>query len=272
MNVLRRQFTGEIKGIDEREQTLTAYITTNARDRMDEVLEPSGADIRQFRKNPVVLFAHSYAEPPIGKALWTKPDDKGIVSKVKFASTAFAQEIFNLYKEGFMKAFSVGFIPKEWTDGDGKKTPKRTYTKWELLEYSAVPVPANPEALTNALQRGIISEQTKHMLEEKEEHKDNPTEATDDAPAEPEPEQEQENKEKEATGLDELMAENKQLLDKLNNLELENTELKCLLFKAYNNTEKPDKKTISEMTGEDLAKLIGEGIAGVIREVTGRVS
>ena len=113
MDMLKRVFTGEIKGIDEKEKTLTAYVSTKARDRMDEVLEPKGAELKAFRKNPVVLFGHDYNAPPIGKALWTKADERGIISKVKFANTEFANEVFELYKDGFMNAFSVGFIPKD---------------------------------------------------------------------------------------------------------------------------------------------------------------
>ena len=163
MELLKRVFDGEIKEIDKGERTLTAYVSTNARDRMDEVLDPAGVDLTKFKKNPVVLFAHDYSSPPIGKALWIKKDGDGILSKVQFANTAFAEEIFQLYQGGFMKAFSVGFIPKDYTDGDGEKSPRRTYNKWELLEYSAVPVPANPEALALSIQKGILTD--KHLKE-----------------------------------------------------------------------------------------------------------
>ncbi len=155
MSILKKVFTSEIKAIDEKENTLTAYISTNTVDRMKEVLDPAGVDVSNFRKNPVVLWAHNYDQPPIGKALWVKRDGQGILSKVKFASTEFAQEIFQLYKEGFLKAFSVGFIPKETVDGDGEKTPRRTYKKGELLKYRGVPVRANHEAVALEKEKGI---------------------------------------------------------------------------------------------------------------------
>jgi len=154
--IIKRVFTSEVKGVDDKEHTITAYISTSARDRHNESLDPAGVDLSHYKKNPIVLWAHDYTLPPIGKSLWVKRDGEGILAKVKFASTEFAQEIFQLYKEGFMKAFSVGFIPKEMEEGDGKKTPRITYKKWEMLEYSAVPVPANPEALTLAIQKGIL--------------------------------------------------------------------------------------------------------------------
>ncbi len=167
-NMLKRVFNSEIKGVDVAERTLTAYVSTNARDRMDEVLDPEGVDLTKFKKNPIVLFAHDYGSPPIAKALWIKKDGDGILSKMQFATTERAEEIFSLYKDGFMKAFSVGFIPKEYTDGDGNKSPRRTYNKWELLEYSAVPVPANPEALALAISKGILKDEgLKKMFEAK---------------------------------------------------------------------------------------------------------
>ena len=157
---------------------LTALVSTNAIDRYMEVIDPDGMDARNFRKNPVVLWAHDYTQPPIGKALWIKKEGDGIVSKVKFANTPKGQEIFSLYKDGFMKAFSIGFIPIEtenMQDDDmvddpdmpkKPKKPKKIYKKWELLEYSAVPVPANPEAVALCVQRGLIkSEDAPAILE-----------------------------------------------------------------------------------------------------------
>ena len=63
-----------------------------------------------------------------------------------------------------MRASSVGFIPKEWEDMDGKGGVWRKYTKQELLELSLVSVPANPEALSGiktmikAFDEGILTE------------------------------------------------------------------------------------------------------------------
>ncbi len=254
MDMIKRVFQGEIKGIDEKEMTLTAFVSTNARDRYDEVLDPKGVDISNYNKNPVVLWAHQYDMPPIGKALWTKRSEEGILSKVKFASTPFAQEIFNLYKEGFLKAFSVGFIPKDFTDGDGQKTPKRTYNKWEMLEYSAVPVPANPEALALAIQKGMISDVTKKEFD---------TEKFEEIPI-------PENKEAktETPGFDELGAELKLSNEKVIALENENQALR---FKVYLLTE-AKKAPEPEITADKLANLIAEGVGRVIREHQGKLN
>ena len=62
-----------------------------------------------------------------------------------------------LYKGGFMRASSVGFIPREWKIGQNDKDPRRTYTKAELLEISLVTVPANPNALMSAKGLGGVN-------------------------------------------------------------------------------------------------------------------
>ena len=78
MEILKRVFTSELRGIDDEEQTLTAFVSTNTRDRMDEVLMPDGVDMRNYKKNPIVLWAHDYSSPPIGKSLWIKKEGDGV--------------------------------------------------------------------------------------------------------------------------------------------------------------------------------------------------
>lgn len=164
--MLRKTYIGKAE-VDDDERTVTAVISTSAVDREKEVLLPKGADFEQYEKNPVVLWAHDYHSTPIGKALWIKSARKNITAKVRFAETDKAEEIYQLFKGHFLNAFSVGFLPAE--DGSHPPTPdevkknpewaeaKRIYDKWELLEFSAVPVPANPEALATAVKSKDIS-------------------------------------------------------------------------------------------------------------------
>lgn len=132
---------------------LSLTITTNSVDRHGDILEPAGADLKQFLKNPVFLWAHEYRALPIGKATKITRKDDRIEAEILFADTKFAQEVYELYRQGFLKACSVGFLPLAWdviTDAEGKFKGYHV-KKWELLELSAVPVPANPDALANAL-------------------------------------------------------------------------------------------------------------------------
>ncbi|GEM_PF-2764348 len=155
--IVRLFFVGELLDEDkDADGTRPVMITTDAIDRMNEVVDPKGIDLENFKKNPVILFAHRYDLPPIGSAQWIQRREHGIVAKPRFANTQFAQEIKQLYVDGHMKAWSIGFIPLEMQPGDGKKnSPNRIYTKSELLEFSAVPVPANPEALSLAMTKGL---------------------------------------------------------------------------------------------------------------------
>lgn len=257
MKVLKKVFTGSIKGIDEKERTLTALVSTGATDRMDEVLDPKGVILGAYRKNPVVLWAHDYSTPPIGKALWVKKTAQGILSKVQFAKTAFAEEIFSLYKEGFLSAFSVGFIPKEHTRGDTEKgEPWQTFTKWEMIEYSAVPVPANPEALTLALQKGLVKTLSirEGMLKGVE----------DDEEIEEIKEIEEDDDE---SGLEELIEENKTQSFRIRELEKENGELKYEQYRQSCLIE----KSVSEITVVNLEAKAIEIIDGVIRKHQGKI-
>lgn len=149
------------------EGQIEAIVATEDVDRDGEILDIKGLDIKKFQQNPVVLWAHDYSKPPIGRAeKLTKKADGSLVAKIKFAITEsdFAKEVYALYKGGFLNAFSIGFIPSE---ADGNR-----FTKSEMLEFSAVPVPANPNALMTAKAKGIVSDKTIEKLELEEEEID----------------------------------------------------------------------------------------------------
>ena len=130
-------------------------------DRDGELIKASGWQLDNYRKNPVVLWAHDYRQPPIGKTIGVEVRDGRLVFRVEFAPAEtypFADVIYNLYKGGFLNAASVGFIPLETEGGKGKSDSAcRIYLKQELLELSAVPVPSNPDALTVARTQGLIT-------------------------------------------------------------------------------------------------------------------
>lgn len=130
--------------------------STNVLDRMGDIIDQNGWDLKDYKSNPVILWGHNVREerPPIGKALKVWIEDKGkdsakLMFKVQFdLLDSFAAEIFRKIKDGFLNTVSVGFLPLEWEELDpdnwfgGLK-----YTKQQLLELSPVCVPANPQAL-----------------------------------------------------------------------------------------------------------------------------
>src|SRR5260221_901907 len=162
-------------------------------DRYQEVITVAGWKLDNYRKNPVVQNAHSYwsIADTIGKSLITEirsgagvppaesdpsragfqpaspgPSGAGVspasgpylFQRIQFAVEVnpLAKLAYGLYKGGFLNAVSVGFIPIRWEDGNAEAGYRRKYLEQELLEVSAVCIPANPDALACGLRAGAI--------------------------------------------------------------------------------------------------------------------
>jgi len=146
----------EINGTDEK-PTLKFSITTQDVDRDNDTVALGGWDFSDFAKNPVVLWAHNYSTPPVAKAINIFRDVASIDSTAEFTPkniSEFGFMIYQMYKGGFLSAVSVGFQPSDFEaakDRDGGIN----FTRQSLMEYSAVPVPSNPNALIQARSIGI---------------------------------------------------------------------------------------------------------------------
>jgi len=154
---MNKQFlTGQVKQLDIESRSLTAYASTEDWDRDGEVILASAweGSLDTFRANAVLLWAHDYRIPPVGKVTDIRTDSKGLRFTAEFAKTEFGEEIWSLYRDEFLSAFSVGFQPEEWDDlDDGDKAASgRIYTRTSLMEISCVPVPANASCL---VERGV---------------------------------------------------------------------------------------------------------------------
>jgi hypothetical protein len=121
-------------------------------DRMGDVIRAKGWVLDDFKRNPVFLWAHNASLPAIGAVRRVDIEGRKLVAGVEWAPTVAAQEIKELYDGGFMRAVSVGFRPMEFApraDDDGNFAGFE-FKRQELLELSAVPVPANARALRKA--------------------------------------------------------------------------------------------------------------------------
>lgn len=156
-----KTFTVEVNDVNVESRSFWAVASTDDVDREGDVLSSEGWELDSYIKNPVVLFAHRYNEPPIAKANEIKVLNGKLMFKPQFATKdeyPFADTIFRLYKGGYLRSFSVGFIPKEWEDRrtvDGIRNGKY-FRKQELVEVSAVPIASNPNALAEAYKSGVI--------------------------------------------------------------------------------------------------------------------
>lgn len=122
-----------------------AVASTNSIDRHGEVVDNNGWDLKAFKKNPVILWAHDHTEPAIGVSKKTWVDGVGKKAKLMIQPmlhdvTEKAKAIKQLVEMGVINSLSVGFKPIESPDGI-------TFTKNELLEVSMVNVPANSDAM-----------------------------------------------------------------------------------------------------------------------------
>ena len=145
-----KQYVADLKMIDIDRRTISALVSTDSIDRDGDIIVAAGWQLDNYRKNPVVLWAHRYDELPVAKALALEITEHGLLAMMQFAEHELAQDVFDLYVGGFLRAFSVGFrvLPdgfKRRTDGEGW-----LISKAELLEFSCVPVPANQDALVLA--------------------------------------------------------------------------------------------------------------------------
>jgi len=160
-------------------------ITSNRRDRDRDVVDPSGAMIEDYANNPVVLWAHQYTEIPLARSIEMERikeasvdkdgntvENNSIAALVTYVPDSIYQKnwtgltgsmVYEMYKQKFLNAVSIGFDPHEWEaieEKDSKKTPTdlldmvggfggTKFTVWDMLEFSFVPVPSNPSALVD---------------------------------------------------------------------------------------------------------------------------
>ena len=136
-------------------------------DRMGDIIRQNGWMLKHYNKNPVVLWAHSYREPPIARSekIWTK----GLYTfaTALFDSAEFAVNILRMYSERMMNATSVGFRPLKYKAmyDDKDRFVGFDFIENDLLEWSAVPVPANADA-TMAFGESLLETMPKEMRDE----------------------------------------------------------------------------------------------------------
>ncbi len=176
MKLIHKDLDFEVRQVGGPEDRTLEFVGSTADvDRYGDIIEVAGWDVKNYMKNPVFLWAHDYTQPPVGKAIKVKKsEENGLTFRIQFASPeeyAFADTIYKLYLGGYLKATSVGFQGLEREPIMGKKDEQGyqeqtgfRYLKSELYELSAVPVPANPNAVMMAVQKGVISEEQAQLF------------------------------------------------------------------------------------------------------------
>lgn len=97
-------------------------------DRYDEIIDAAGWRLENYRRNPVFQNSHKYGDIifTLGKSLVTEVRNIGgrtaLFQRIQFATNVnpMAKICYGLYKGGFLRAVSVGFIPIRWEEGQSR--------------------------------------------------------------------------------------------------------------------------------------------------------
>jgi HK97 family phage prohead protease len=149
--VIRKQFDTVIRSVRDRVRRFV--ISTGAVDRDNDTIDPLGWLLDNYRKNPVVLWAHDYKGLPLAKAVDVRVEGTRLVADAEFADHDFANTVLRMIDGGFLRATSVGFRPHKSVRNEQRGGVD--YIAQELLEFSVVPVPANAEAVRHLKAAGL---------------------------------------------------------------------------------------------------------------------
>jgi hypothetical protein len=164
---------GNIREIDrekaEETRTVQFIISSAARDRHNSVLNMKGWQLDNFNRNPIVGYQHNV----YGNNLCTpdNPDDvlgpgrafiesDKLIGEVTFETKDInpqAEKIFRKVMNGTLRATSVGFLEvgtgetKNVTNELGDPEEIYYFAGQELLEFSIVNIPSNPEAVGRSI-------------------------------------------------------------------------------------------------------------------------
>ena len=168
-------------------------IAANELSRNGDDLNLRGMSFKNYRKNPVVLWAHdAYVGIPIAKTLKIGHDDQGrIEADFEFNSEdEFAARVENGWNNGFIRSASIRYLPTKVVEvrNEEGKVDRLRIEESDLLEWSLVPIPADPDAVKAGARALNLPEEIFRGLEpEPEDDEPLPDPVTD----EPEPESKQ---------------------------------------------------------------------------------
>ena len=148
---------GDSKAVGGDVYSVTIFANELSRDGMS--VELDGMDFSNYEKNPVVLYAHDHTGRtdsgglPIGRTVrLARTGDGHIRADFEFlAGDSFAERVRNAWEKGFLRGASIGWRPLETRpSGRGVRAVRS-----ELLEWSIVAVPADPDALRDVYLRVV---------------------------------------------------------------------------------------------------------------------
>jgi hypothetical protein len=158
------------------ERSDVSWISTEEPDRVSEVVIARGMNDSQFKLNPIVTMQHCYWLPPVGKSLWRKVVRDGLRQGVK-AKTVYparpsdwpsdkdwpADIALALVQADLLRGKSIGFLPtkvhapkQSELEVCGWKDVDLVIDEWILLEYACTFMPAQQEAVVEAVSKSEV--------------------------------------------------------------------------------------------------------------------
>jgi hypothetical protein len=146
-------------GSDVEARVFEWAISTENPDRENDAISVDGWKLDAYRKNPVVLWAHSHRDLPIATSPNVWPQAVQLRAKADFTKSSelnpLALTVARMIHHKLLNAASVGFRPIIYSNNENRGSWAYDFLEQELLEWSIVPVPANAEALQGAKSYGI---------------------------------------------------------------------------------------------------------------------
>jgi len=156
------------------DETYKFSLSDETKDADREIIKVDGWKLTVYKKNPVVLWAHSHSIPAIGISKTIKVIDEVLVSVMRFATKgihAIADIVHALVDDDIIKAVSVGYIPltreypSDTTYGKAGKGPRVITLTQELREWSLCNIGVNAYSLRETmLERGYDEKAIKSIM------------------------------------------------------------------------------------------------------------
>lgn len=132
-----------IKSVNDEQRIIKGLASTPSTDRTGDIVEPKGATFSL----PFPLLSQHDHSSPIGEVTSAIVTDKGIEIEAvipKNSGLGYVDKAWLQIKSGLVRGLSIGFRALEAVPTKNKKGVH--FTKYEIIELSAVTIPANQDA------------------------------------------------------------------------------------------------------------------------------
>lgn len=234
--------------------SMTIAANDVSRNPFDEI-RMDGGRFDNYLRNPVVLWSHDDSALPIGRTTRLHYEDGRLRADFEFLpDDPMAERVKRAWDMGFVNAASIRFMPLEIDTSDTSK-PFGVVSEWDLLEWSLVPIPADPDALRAAARALNVPEEV--LRQEHDEMVDEPM---------PEEEEEEPTIAELAARLKDLeereSAFDEDIAQRVERLEHDGEE---------ESDEEPSETGAGEEPEDEEARQLAAGIESLLRDIKERI-